>query len=48
MQGFHIRVTRDDKGIRFEMMDGDYKLRDVTDAEIINMIMQAASALRWR
>lgn len=48
MKGFHIRVTKDDKGFRLEMMDGDYKVRDVTYTEVIDLIMQAASALRWR
>lgn len=49
MNGYHIRVTKNENNtFRYEMMDGDYKLRDVTDTEIINMVQQFVSALRWR
>lgn len=48
MNGFHIRVTKDGKDVRFEMMDGDTKVRDVSFVEIIEMVMQFTSALRWK
>lgn len=48
MNGFHIRVTKDGKDVRFEMMDRDTKVRDVSAVEIIEMIQQFASALRWK
>lgn len=48
MKGFHIRVTKDGADVKFEMMDGDFKVRDVSAIEIIEMIQQFASALRWR
>ena len=48
MKGFHIRVVKDGKDVKFEMMDGDYLLREVSAVEIIEMTMQFISALRWR
>lgn len=48
MQGYYVRVTlNEDKSIRRELMDGDYKLRDVSKAEIIALIQQLASTLRY-
>lgn len=44
----HVRVTKNGPTVKFELMDGGEKIRDVTDVEIITMIMQFASALRWR
>ena len=43
-----VRVTRhDDNSIKYElMMDGE-KLADVSFVDIINMIMQFTSSLRW-
>lgn len=48
MTGYHVRVTlNEDKSIRREMMDGDYKLRDISKAEIITLIQNLASTLRY-
>lgn len=44
----HIRVTMDGKSPKYELMDSGSKVRDVTTTEIIGMIMQFASSLRWR
>ncbi|OCP36135.1 hypothetical protein [Ensifer sp. LC163] len=44
----YIRVTKNEDGsIRREMMDGDYKVRDVSKAEVITMLQQFASTLRY-
>ena len=48
MKGFHIRVTKDGPTTKFEMMDGDYLVREVSAPEIIEMVMQFVSALRWK
>jgi hypothetical protein len=48
MPAFHIRVTlNEDKSIRRELMNGDMKVRDVSKAEIIDMIQNFASTLRY-
>lgn len=44
----YIRVTMDGKSPSFELMDRGSKVRDVSPTEIIEMIMQFASSLRWR
>ena len=44
----HIRVTvNEDKSIRLELMDGDTKMKDVSRADVIEMIMQFTSCLRY-
>jgi len=44
----HIRVSKDDKGkYTRELMQGPYKLRDVSKVEIITMLQQFASTLRY-
>lgn len=48
MNGYHVRVTKNEDGsIRREMMNGDYKLSDISKAEIISLIQQLASTLRY-
>lgn len=48
MARLHIRVTlNEDKSIRRELMDGDMKLKDVSKADIIEMIMNFTSSLRY-
>lgn len=48
MQGYHVRVTlNEDKSIRRELMHGDMKVADVSKADIIKMIMQFSSSLRY-
>lgn len=48
MTGYHIRVTKnEDKSIRRELMQGDMKVADVSKADIINMIQQFSSSLRY-
>jgi hypothetical protein len=48
MTGFHIRVTlNEDKSIRRELMNGEYKVKDVSKTEIIEMIQNFASTLRY-
>lgn len=44
----HIRVTlNEDKTIKRELMLGDYKICDMSKTEIIELIMQATSSLRY-
>lgn len=48
MPRYHIRVTKNEDGsIRRELMNGDYKVADVSKAEIIDMLMQFSSSLRY-
>lgn len=48
MKGLHIRVTlNEDKSIRRELMNGEYKVKDISKAEIIEMIQNFASTLRY-
>ena len=42
----HIRVSKDGANARYELMDGHLKLKDVSKADIIEMLMQFASSLR--
>jgi len=45
---FNVRVTkRDDNSVCFEMMHNGEKIADLTFVEIIDMIMQFTSALRF-
>ena len=44
----HIRVVMDGALPRFELINDGEKIRDVTYVEIVGMIMQFTSALRWR
>lgn len=44
----HIRVSfNDDKSIRLELMEGDTKLKDVSRVDVIEMILQFTSCLRY-
>lgn len=44
----HIRVTlNEDKTVRRELMHGDTKVCDVSKVDIIEMLQQFASALRY-
>lgn len=44
----HIRVTKSEDGtIKRELMNGDYKVGDVTKTEIIEMLMNFSSSLRY-
>lgn len=48
MPRYHIRVTKNEDGsIRRELMNGDYKVSDVSKTEIIEMLMQFSSSLRY-
>lgn len=48
MTGYYVRVTKNEDGsIKREMMDGDYKLRDISKAEIITLVQQLVSTLRY-
>lgn len=48
MQGYHVRVTlNEDKTIKRELMNGEYKVKDISKAEIIELIQQLASVLRY-
>lgn len=43
----HIRVTRDGNKTNLELMDGQLKIRDVSGVEVVEMIQQFSSSLRW-
>lgn len=48
MARYHIRVTKNEDGsIRRELMAGDVKVADVTKTDIIEMLMQFSSSLRY-
>ncbi|ASY62544.1 hypothetical protein SJ05684_c10870 [Sinorhizobium sojae CCBAU 05684] len=48
MARFHIRVTKNEDGsIKRELMREEYKIADVSKAEIIDMLMQFSSSLRY-
>ncbi|MQX90316.1 hypothetical protein [Sinorhizobium meliloti] len=42
----HIRVSKDGANTFYELMDGPMKLKDVSKADIVEMLMQFASSLR--
>ncbi|WP_267903373.1 hypothetical protein [Sinorhizobium meliloti] len=43
-----MRVTlNEDKTIKRELMNGEYKVKDISKAEIIELIQQLASVLRY-
>lgn len=45
---FKVRVTKsDDDSVRYELMNRDTKIADLSFVEIIGMIMQFTSSLRW-
>ncbi|MDX1222685.1 hypothetical protein GOL85_13230 [Sinorhizobium medicae] len=44
----HIRVSlNEDKTIQRELMHGEYKIADVSKADVIEMIMNFTSSLRY-
>jgi hypothetical protein len=46
MNGYHIRVVRDGKETRFEMMQSGEKLRDISPIELIELIEALTAELR--
>lgn len=44
----HIRVTKTDSGISYELMKGDEKIAELSYTDIVEMIMQFTSCLRYR
>lgn len=48
MARYHIRVTKNEDGsIRRELMAGDIKVCDVSKTDIIEMLMNFSSSLRY-
>lgn len=44
----HVRVTlNEDKSIRRELMRGEYKIADVSKTDIIEMVLNFTSTLRY-
>jgi hypothetical protein len=43
----HIRVVKDGANTRYELMDGQLKLKDVSKTDVVEMIMQFSSSLRY-
>ena len=44
----HVRVTKNEDGtIKRELMNGEYKVGDVSKTDIIEMLMQFSSSLRY-
>lgn len=43
----HVRISKDGANTRYELMDGQTKLKDVSRVDLVEMVMQFASALRW-
>lgn len=44
---YHIRVTMKGDVVVYHMMYGDLVERELTAVDIINLIMNASSSLRW-